>query len=132
MDIEYIKMCKKARKVQENWNPQEGDFAIQVNDDETIENIHCIGILKECYPKSLELIRSCKCTNDLDYPQRFWIWLPRQDQLQEMSGLPWDLYYFDILNNYSEYDSAEKAGLAMIMYTQHRCAKWDGKTWVRD
>jgi hypothetical protein len=46
-----------------------------------------------------------------------------------MSGLDWDLYYHDILKNYSEYDSAEQAGLARVMYVKYH-KKWDGETWI--
>jgi hypothetical protein len=55
--------------------------------------------------------------------------LPNQKQLQEISGLDWDLYYHDLVKNYSEYDSAEQAGLARVMYVKYH-KKWDGEKWV--
>jgi hypothetical protein len=55
--------------------------------------------------------------------------LPSQKQLQEISGLDWDLYYHDIVKNYSEYDSAEQAGLARVMYVKYH-KKWDGEKWI--
>lgn len=52
-----------------------------------------------------------------------------QEQLQKLSGLDWDLYYHDLVKNYSEYDSAEQAGLAMIMYMKYG-KEWDGEKWL--
>lgn len=54
--------------------------------------------------------------------------IPSQEQLQKLSGLDWDLYYHDLVKNYSEYDSAEQAGLAMIMYMKYG-KMWDGEHW---
>ena len=55
--------------------------------------------------------------------------IPSQEQLQKLSGLDWDLYYHDFVKNYSEYDSAEQAGLAMIMYMKYG-KMWDGEKWT--
>ncbi len=62
------------------------------------------------------------------------IWLPRQDQLQEMSGLTW--HDFDILSWACAWDDGkatqiptkEVAGIMAVM--QHRHAKvWTGTEW---
>lgn len=52
-----------------------------------------------------------------------------QEQLQKISKLDWDLYYYDLLKRYSDYDTAEQAGLAMIMYAKY-AKKWDGEAWL--
>ena len=56
------------------------------------------------------------------------LWLPRLDQLLELSGLDWDLFYHDLVSRYSEYDTAEQAALSQIMYTKFGM-KWTGKSW---
>ena len=57
--------------------------------------------------------------------------LPSQEQLQKLSGLDWDLYYHDLVKNYSEYDSDEQAGLAMITYMKYGKI-WNGTKWIKN
>lgn len=64
---EYILMCEKAVEIQELWKKQAGD------------------IFAQGYPRGNTLIVGFHCTfSEVDehYPDR--VWLPRQDQLQEM------------------------------------------------
>lgn len=58
------------------------------------------------------------------------VWLPTINQLQEISKLDWDLFYHDLVNRYSIYDSVEQAALSMVMYTKHGM-KWDGEVWMK-
>jgi len=73
------------------------------------------------------------------------VWLPRQDQLQEMVGRP---EMGDLLNSFYEfygsdyhlstskfmfegYNSMEQLWLAFVMWELYQ-KRWDGKTWTGD
>ena len=62
----YIKMCK-AKEIQERWNPADGDFYVY-------------GVIFKEYEI---FIRSSKFGVD-PVNTSYWIWLPRQDQLQDI------------------------------------------------
>ena len=69
---EYIEMCRKATELQELWKPEIGDYCVcPIHSDELpIEILTHDGrqpILQNVLP-----------------PQITYVWLPRQDQLQEM------------------------------------------------
>jgi hypothetical protein len=123
MDLspEYILMAEKAKEIQENWTPAVGDFT---KDHNKLVNIYVMQ-----YP---------------DFPKGFpsvggLIWLPRQDQLQEMMddfhgwGLVailniggWD----DKFNkeNMDKFNTAEQFWLGFVMF--HKFNKqWNGQDW---
>ena len=57
--------------------------------------------------------------------------VPHLMQLHKYSCLlHWDLFLFDVVNHFSEYDTAEEAALACIMYERYQ-KKWDGAKWVK-
>lgn len=68
----YIEMCEKAEEIQKEWKPKRGDFYTVVVHGKATD-------ITDVYIDGFPLL-----------PQRFislselYIWLPRQDQLQEM------------------------------------------------
>ena len=115
MDVsrEYIKMCEKAVKIQEQWIPQYGDrFAdehLKIDEHTQGWDIYCGQPLTFCA-----------------------IWLPRQDQLQKMSGLTWFIFYGQCRYFYKISEgniSAEQAGLMVVMMEKYNKV-WNGEDWV--
>jgi hypothetical protein len=117
---EYIKMCEKAVEIQESWKRSVGDYAWRGKDYLLIPD--AIGILTD--PKTLIV----------PYNDDF-IWLPRQDQLQEMVSnevirLMCDMSYF-----WADYDvntkgklSMEQLWLAFVMKENYK-KQWNGEDW---
>ena len=91
----YIEMCKQAIEVQRLWKRDDGDFAYTDGD-------------LDSYPQGTRIIWHSKMTNSgyHDWDSNWYIpegcvWLPRQDQLQEilkeshsMGTMIQDLYWF--------------------------------------
>lgn len=126
---EYVLMCRGAEELRKTWTWKEGDFYAG-----KVHTCHNEDFNKIDWP--IEYGGVCSEDHDPNYRVNCgenWyseVWpLPRDDQLMELSGLDWDLYYHDLVKRYSEYDSAERAGLAMIMYTKYG-KKWDGEKWI--
>ena len=65
MDKQYILMCKKAKEIQDLWTPSCGDMVISPDTG------------------TLEIYSQRELENAIYYSNSY-IWLPRQDQLQEM------------------------------------------------
>ena len=80
----YIKMCSKAEEIQGQWQPQIGDY---VGGEWFIDNDDTIGL---CYKGIIKRLNPEGKSDCVDTGGNiFWcikshIWLPRQDQLQEM------------------------------------------------
>jgi len=137
--IEYIEMCKKSKNVQEEWSASCGDFVYRSEYD-----------VFEIYT-SRELINAIHSSS--------YIWLPRQDQLQDMSDNISDKgLFFWSLSNCAEgwlcvgrdiaeqmiypreeryligEDYSETAEQALLkMYIGIGCNKtWNGKGWIDD
>ena len=117
----YIKMCAKAEKIQQGWGLFDGDFIYYTDVWKQFSGV-------SVYP-AINQFRST------------YIWLPRQDQLQEMlkvKGVPipsvaWVGYLLCLL----QYDvglkctSMEQLWLAFVM--RERFGKvWNGETWVKE
>ena len=134
--IEYIEQCRSAKKIQTKWNPKQGDY---VSDREN--NVALIPFL----PKR-------------DNP---FTWLPKQDQLQKMifkqkidaysdnyefkrGNAPTGYIAIRIIYDFRQFvadevvylrsvsfDSMEQLWLAFIMYTKYD-KRWDCKNrmWV--
>jgi hypothetical protein len=92
----YIKMCEKATEIQKQWRPDCGDHVRLLKPDGRI-----VLIVEHPNPQSyiagvnwLVRIAFPESTGDnLDYKKIIkGIWLPRQDQLQEMINLWWKKY----------------------------------------
>jgi len=120
---QYIKMCEKAEEIQKEWEPDDGDC---------------------CYDKYAKLLYPF-ISGDIvwhalgDTKRERYIFLPRQDRLQEMVkdkygqadpvGLIWALYRFAGPNRVgiaSEFRSMEQLWLAFVMSQKY------GKVWNSD
>ncbi len=56
------------------------------------------------------------------------VWLPRQDQLQEMSGMPWVYFDHECCEWLGEFPTKEQVGIQVVMEEKYDKV-WDGK-WV--
>ncbi len=131
---EYRNMCRKADEIQDSWECQLGDFYGHFG------SIKIWGVDDEADNHSNKAIVS--------------IWLPRQDQLQEMyaKNVLDDLHFLfdpfallDIIHcyvkddcdnhkhedvSYEECSSMEQLWLFFVMKTVHN-KYWDGDNWLR-
>ena len=115
---EYIKMCEKAEEIQKDWIPDYGDFHVTYDDTGNV-----------CFTDVF--------SGHTDYRFSKFVWLPRQDQLQEMIGeyLVNKRIMYLILNKmgvdmtFGLFDSFEQLWLGIVMYTKHH-KKWDGSVWI--
>ena len=123
----YIKMCEKAEEIQAQ------------NNSTTIHKYLKHGDYS--YWNGVTVI----CSKDYDlFLSQFdrVIWLPRQDQLQEMvhidsSGLRLVWRFYDWLRDYDvspeqieTYDSMEQLWLAFVM-KKHFSKIWNGDDWIK-
>ena len=119
----YIKMCENAGEIQNGWEPEEADFyhlGVKRNKTPAICILGCHWENCEgCHYEVNELKTEC-------------IWLPRQDQLQDMvnynlvcrdSGE--DLFW--VLDT-DDYISWEQFWLKYVMHELYN-KKWDGEEW---
>ena len=88
----YIKMCEEAEEIQKKWNFEDGDFYLHRFPD---KEGHFVGKeINMCLCPSCNVKDSHGDTHVNEYcPKGRNIWLPRQDQLQEIidwEGLPVD------------------------------------------
>ncbi len=110
----YIKMCEKAEEIQRRWEHIQGDFYFD-GANKKVKNKNTTFKLAENYP----------C-----------IWLPRQDQLQEMIGEEW----WKILGDFVDYitsihpsvESFEQLWLAFVMWEKYQKV-WNDRRgeWVK-
>jgi hypothetical protein len=121
----YIEMCESAGVIQEQWKPDFGDFFVSMSSGQTSP---CLSILSEL-EKKMPYLKTIKA-----------VWLPRQDQLQEMLiekyATPWDLaiafsnvLMADKASYFDTFDSMEKLWLAFIMLEKGN-KKWKDGAWV--
>lgn len=114
---EFILMCEKAVEIQEKWNEENGDFVFWR------------------ITKSIKIITDTfEVKNSEDY-QRYFIWLPRQDQLQDMvmDGVNpiakiSEFYHVMRLDYGQIFQSMEQLWLAFIMSELYN-KRWNGKDW---
>ena len=118
----YIKMCEKAEEIQKKWKPIVGDYTTWCADPKVrILGGTAYKIWRMIYPEQ-EIMQYSLC-----HPHSLsnYVWLPRQDQLQEMMGFqnPMDYrkWWFDIGigrdddDYYFKFDSWDKYWLAFVM-----------------
>jgi hypothetical protein len=129
----YIRMCSLAKEIQCKWNYENGDYIYDTIDGDA-------GVWYWHHAKD---------TND-------WVWLPRQDQLQElcikffirmMNMSEYDAFVrllesysswlkdvhniiWNVGGEYKEVDSFEELMLSYAMEMIHG-KKWDGENWVK-
>jgi hypothetical protein len=121
----YIKMCESAKAVQKQWKPEFGDFFVSMSLDLTSATQSITSDLE----KKASYLKTIKA-----------VWLPRQDQLQEMVidkyATPWDLAIAfsnvlmdDKTSYFDDFDSMEKLWLVFIMLEKYK-KKWKEGSWV--
>lgn len=140
----YIKMCEKAEEIQAQWlnHDTEGDFAVSTK---TIEGYNGFWELKanEVMIVGNDSEYDLTIEQQADIDETGAIWLPRQDQLQEMVGVNWvrtlndfgwwvndnsaDEWSFD---NVLFWGSMEQLWLAFVMKEKYNKV-WNGTDWVK-
>jgi len=152
----YIKMCEKANEVQDAWKPEKGDFIY----GNTLAYLDLEGDKLFVYGDWIELSdkyqtgwsawdgpNNCKKCNehgsddDIDFIPG--VWLPRQDQLQEMIGStdPFDSTTLDCWNSFRDWvirqcecrgiKTHEQYWLSFVMKEKYNKI-WNGKDWVNE
>jgi hypothetical protein len=118
-------MCESAKVIQKKWKPAFGDFFVSMSSGRTSA---CLSLVSEL-EKKVSYLKTIKA-----------VWLPRQDQLQEMLiekyATPWDLAIAfsnvlmdDNTSYFDNFDSMEKLWLAFIMLEKYG-EKWSNGKWV--
>ena len=115
----YIEMCAKAKEIQELWveKQRNGDW-LEWYDD--IRKTTYVGI----YTFDRILVHP-----------RLHVWLPRQDQLQEMVISDFDDVQ-DMFYNFGRWiynepnKTAEQFWLGFVMDNKYE-KRWDGKKWIK-
>ena len=149
----YIKMCEKAIEMQEQWKPSEGDYFY------SIDGFDVFSCFEGSYNKYIHMPAGIslifypdKTLSGEDYKKDFMLWLPRQDQLQELverikckvhisfrfSQLLMDRYSkgtsqsaFVVLSNLSNSPiSMEQLWLAFVMKEKYQKV-WNGEDWTK-
>jgi hypothetical protein len=121
----YIKMCESAKVIQKQWKPEFGDFFVSMS----------LGLTSQCQPITSDLEKKVSYLKTIKA-----VWLPRQDQLQEMVienyATFWDLAiaFSNVLmgenaSYFDNFDSMEKLRFAFIML-ETRKKKWKDREWV--
>jgi len=140
MDISetYIKMSGKAEEIQKLWVPTNGDFCWHDNEGEEV-----YGSWE--YPAQVSTVNiSQETPKDWWYN---WLWLPRQDQLQDMvkgfesdsltlqyKFMEWCIPYFSAKGKYIyqwyvvSKTSMEQLWLAFVMKELYNKV-WGGENW---
>ena len=125
---EYINMCRKATELQETWKPKEGDWFYDSVEIRTIGDSFYLGKWN-----GIHEIYNRPTWNGKDKPLDATIWLPRIDQLIELSGTPWDMMMHYCLTRVMERtfreSSAEKCIMNIVMKTNHK-KFWNGEDWI--
>lgn len=147
----YIKMCEKAKEIRALWQPREGDYYVYSSKPAMV----ALTPAKEFIPFDH---RACEIGMVTSLPflpdRKYLVWLPCQDQLQEMLGAnayelldsiyefcgDFEIYPYlvapggarDCLgqNDYTrQFTSMEQLWLAFVMKEKYNKI-WDGEDWV--
>ena len=124
----YIKMCEKADAEIQGRVPQEGDYF------SLCTNIKCTTYRKESHKKDTGVILICgHYEANIHHGD---IWLPRQDQLQEIakdmavSERKLAVYFGRWCEDWGDFQfSLEKLWLAFVMKEKYNKI-WNGEGWV--
>jgi hypothetical protein len=127
---QYIKMCD-CPEIQDGWKPKPGDFT----SEGIVMYLYCSPLYMGVRTDTAEIFRIIKEGEKV-------IWLPRQDQLQEMA-YPDGKMAIDQLGNVVSWfnhiarsyvwqfgESREQLWLAFVMWEKFS-KKWDGEKWTQ-
>lgn len=137
---EYINMCRKAKELQETWEPKEGDwiFIQRAGDSRGYEKAIGGFNLNSGYYfyGGGDSVAIRAATDDV-------VWLPRLDQLIEMSGYDWKTFNSaardssmnamrQALHENKEYppESYETIGLITVMRIVYDKI-WNDEDWIK-
>jgi hypothetical protein len=140
LKLKYVKMCGKAQEIQELWEPRAGDIFAYELDNPFSDNF---GIYLGDIPTSKKHL-SRHFIRDIGgitkgfrrFEKEKYIWLPRQDQLQEMCEPPLDVLlmeFWEWLPKYEvgvKFTSMEQLWLSFVMKEKYEKV-WDGEEWVK-
>jgi hypothetical protein len=121
----YITMCESAKVIQKQWKPEFGDFFVSMS----------LGLTSPCQTIASDLEKKVSYLKTIKA-----VWLPRQDQLQEIViekyATSWDLaiafsnvLMSDNASYFDNFDSMEKLWFAFIMFEIYK-KKWKDGEWV--
>lgn len=117
---QYINMCRKATELQEKWKITDGDFFYY--DD----MINTIGDFVEVN----HTIRPMSNWDMYTIKQNNCVWLPRADQLIELSTIHWsDIVDYARLDYNENQLSFEITMLKIVVYMVYR-KRWNGEDWI--
>lgn len=135
----YVKMCEKAEEIQRSWNHTGGDvFFIKEGEfifGEPAEGGWVANEGDVVYSSSYEFPENGESTNK--YYHDLYIWLPRQDQLQEMcwtlTDTKWTPFFAltvarDFANEHP-FQTMEQLWLAFVMKEKYGKV-WSGEEWI--
>ncbi|PID30476.1 MAG: hypothetical protein CR982_01080 [Candidatus Cloacimonadota bacterium] len=112
MDKDFILMSKKASGLQDEWIPSEGDIVVTVDGD-------LLTVVDAGEGKTISLIKKvdnsgCCALNGTVCSKEFitldrddLIWLPRQEQLQNLLGTPSDQLLNDLIDFSTNFNTEE-------------------------
>ncbi len=137
MDLskEYIRMCERATEVEKTWSYLVGDFYYDKGST---------YVSREGRHEGAVSIVETHTLSDMvegNFMRSKTVWMPRQDQLQEMADLRdlrigktvkgFVLYNPDGSPSPGHYSSLEKLWLVLVMREKYQ-RKWDGDQWIRE
>ena len=131
----YIKMCERAEEIQDEWVPKMGDWVCSathcLRNKKSRRNVRVVQYIE--IKRHLPIIHSRESMGTMDAKYRVdVIWLPRQDQLQEMVNRPslsWMLRDASNFEHDVEFDSMEQLWLAFVMKEKYNKI-WNGSEWT--
>ena len=112
-----ILMCQKAIEIQKEWKPKAGDFYYWQNDKDKTANCGVVTFTHIILAKKANIK----------------IYLPRQDQLQEILGyitITGMLNQVWAYNRQNNFISMEQLLLALVMKEKYNKV-WNGKDWEK-
>jgi len=143
MDLseQYLEMCKQAKEIQDIWNIKEGDYILHVEGD-----LKEIGISVSHSKDSANFYVNGRVKYTYSFSTLFWI--PRQDQLQDLS---WNtdilednirhllMRFNDTINGlepedqdfyWTQFSTFEQLWITFYMWTKHYKI-WNGEHWIK-
>ena len=143
MDTMYIKMCERAKKeIQEGWVPCAGDFYAWAGHTTRKKGTRMVGCVSYYDPKGIVHGRLGGMGDNRHKVDV--LWLPRQDQLQEMvESSRLEIKHGGFINwyrwiqehypndNYKNrvFTTWEQLRLGFVMHQLYQ-KKWNGDTWT--
>ena len=131
----FIKMCEKAGEIQKLWVPIIGDLTDMgiVLDIYREENCLRSGVLKISYARNFLHHDTVQ-----NHPKEYLVWLPRQGQLQKLTGIEsiptllsqFNEFVFGNVEYATQFiDSCEKLWLAFVMKKRYNKV-WNEGEWL--